>query len=424
MSHTDANSSALNAPEPRREAPRAGAHHGADASGAPYLLYADMVPPGDVPGTPVVTWRHVLRFEAEGWRVRVAAAEATSQREPVLPSWDFIPYPPRRRWWPPHRDEVAGSMAVRAWLQGREVVARLNGDVPDVVLTVLSPEHAPIAAAVARRLKRPLAVIVHDQPELWEEVVRRPDYQPVVQANVERVLRQAARVYPVTRMLGEAYGPEVAAKAVPLLPIPAGGERPEAVWQDRFVRPHVVHAGSLHPFQRPNFLALARALQGVGGRLTVISHHDTSPFDDLASAFDHVTLRPAFPTSGEVLDFCAAEASAMLVSYSFTEQPWAATSFPSKMVEFAHLGLPQLLLSPPHAAVSIWAREQSWTSHVESLDAGALAAEVAALATPEGWVQRAADAHRAARGPFNPATIHAGLATSLSTLIASRRSAR
>ena len=103
------------------------------------------------------------------------------------------------------------------------------------------------------------------------------------------------------------------------------------------------------------------------------------------------------------------------------EQPWAATSFPSKMVEFAHLGLPVLLLAPPHAAASAWARGAGWTSHVETLEAGALEAEIAALATPDGWERRAVDARQAAAGPFDPDRIHAGLEDDLRRLVRDRQ---
>lgn len=382
----------------------------------PGLLFVDRFVPRDAPGSPVVLWRHLARFEEEGWRVRVAAAtvgRAPSSGEP----WGLIACPPRRWWWLPHRSAVPGSLAVRAALQARQIVAALQGDVPDIVLTTLSPEYSTVAAAVARRLVRPLAVVVHDQPELWESVVVDPAYQQRVKRQVRAVLAQAARVYPVTPALAEVYGADVVAKSCPLLPIPAGGVPALAEWSPRYARPHVVHAGSLHPFQRPNLEAVARALEPVGGRLTVISHHDTTPFEALARALPHVTLRPAFPSSKDVLAFCAAEASALLVSYSFHDQPWAATSFPSKMVEFAHLGLPQLLVAPPRAAVSVWAREQGWTSYVETLDADALAAEVAALATPGGWARRADDSRHAAVGPFDPEMIHASLAESLAALL-------
>lgn len=393
-------------PPPRLRPPR----------GTPRLLFVDRGVPADAPGTPVVVWRHLNRLESDGWQVRVAAFEP-ELTEAAPPSWHLVTYPLRRRWWPPHRAFVPGSLSVRASLQSREIVSALDGDLPDIVLTTLSPEFSTVAAAVASRLGRPLAVIVHDQPELWESVAGDLAGQRRVARQVRAVLHQAARVYPVTQALAEAYGPDVAAKSHRLLPIPAGGLPAPAEWSPRYARPHIVHAGSLHSFQRPNIEAVARALGSVGGRLTIVSHHDMAPFEDLARAFAHVTLRPAFPSSRDALAFCAAEASALLVSYSFSEQPWAATSFPSKMVEFAHLGLPQLLLAPPDAAASVWAREQGWTSHVEVLNADALPAEVVSLATRDGWTRRAGDSHRAAAGPFDPETIHARFAESLEALL-------
>ena len=286
------------------------------------------------------------------------------------------------------------------------------------MLTVLTPEQSTVAAHAARALGRPLAVVLHDQPELWESTPAAE--RDAVHRRAERVLASAEGIYPVTHALAAVYGADMAARAETLLPIPAGGAA-EATWRDDYERPHLVLSGSLHPFQRPALAALARALDTVGGRLTAMTHHDLEPFADLAEAHPNLTLRPACATAADALDFCASEASAILVSYAFDEQPWAATSFPSKLVEFVHLGLPVLILAPPDAAVSAWARAFGWTSHVETLDADVLAAEVAALATPDGWARRAADSRRAALGPFDPATIHAGFEQSLLRLTATTR---
>lgn len=384
---------------------------------APHLLLLTSCRTGEGAGTPVVLHRHLVRFRDAGWRitevVHPPAVEAGLSGDGI----EVLRLPYRRRWWPPHRESSRLSTAVRAALLADDVRRQLGGKRPDVVLTVLEPRYAAVAAAVARQLRRPLAVIIHDRPELWEDVVGDVHREAHVRREAERVLARAAVVFPVTRALGEAYGPSVAQKSVPLLPIPAGAEPAAGGWREAFRRPHLVLSGSLHPFQRPSVAALAVALEGVGGRLTLVSHHDLGPFEPVAAAHPNVSLRPAFASSAEALAFCRAEASALLVSYAFDAQPWAATSFPSKLVEFVHLGLPVLILAPPHAAVSSWARSVGWTSHVDSMDRDALTDEVAALATPAGWARRADDSHRAAVEPFDPKTIHSSLAEAFEALL-------
>ncbi len=383
----------------------------------PYLLYLDYMPPVDHPGTPITILRHMRRFKASGWRVGIASGSWAVEHWKPSPEWETLTQPFRGRWWPPHRDAIPGSARIRAELQAIDFADRLRHDIPDLILSTLSPDSAPVAARVAKRLGRPLALVIHDQPELAESLSNRPLTQRRVRRRAQATLSQACRIYPVTEALSAAYGPAVLSRSMPLLPIPAGVDAGVAMWRDAYERPHIVHAGSLHPFQRPNFERLARALEPVGGRLTIISHHSLAPFEDLAREFDHVTLLPAFPSSDDVLAYCLAEASAILVSYSFSEQPWAATSFPSKLVEFSHLGLPTLLLAPPHAAASVWAREFGWTSRIEALDQESLTAEVAALAVREGWERRACDTRRAADGPFDPDQIHAGFEHDLRGLL-------
>lgn len=376
------------------------------------------LPPADRPGTPVILHRHLTRFAAAGWTVGYAAREhGLADWTDAPPDWTAFPIPLRRPWWPPHREGLPGSGALRQWLVGGDLARRVQAWRPDIVLTVLAPSDVHVAAAVARRSNCPLAVILHDQVELWEQFRDRPDVQVRVRRELEAVLGHADAVYPVTDDLAAVYGPSVSAKARHLIPIPPSHDASPAEWRNDYTRPHLVITGSLHPFQRPTLEALAGALAPLGGRLTAITHSPHEPFAELVAAHPNLTLRPAFPTSAEARAFCSEHASAILVSYAFDEQPWAATSFPSRLVEGVQLGLPVWLVAPPHAAASTWARSAGWTSHTETLDPGALSAEIAALATPDGWARRADESRRAAEGVFDPETIHAGFEADLLHLI-------
>ena len=64
-----------------------------------------------------------------------------------------------------------------------------------------------------------------------------------------------------------------------------------------------------------------------------------------------------FATNHEALAHLAADAAAVLVSYAdaVADMPWSATSFPSKFVEYCHLGLPVAVVAPAGAAISRWA---------------------------------------------------------------------
>ena len=400
-------------PNPKSDSPSSRRRHPMSRR----ILYVHMSPPTERAGTPSVVMRHLDRLSQSGWAVSYASQAYENDRYPVDREWTSYPIPTRRPWWPPHRPSLPGSPALRRSLVSADLAGRVLSDIPDVILTVLAPSEGVVARNVSLLLRRPLATIAHDLPELWEDVAVDARHQRSVLRQVRSVLERSARVYPVTQALAAAYGPSVAAKSETLIPIPAGGAN-RSEWREAHRRPHVVLSGTLYPFQRPALVQLATVLGHIGGRITVVTQNDLRPFADLADALGNVTFREAFSTAAQARAFCAAEASAVLVSYAFDAQPWAATSFPSKLVEFVHLGLPVLILAPPHATASAWARENDWTALVETLDGDALTAEIAALATPDGWARRAADSHRAALGPFDPETIHAGFETSLLALTA------
>lgn len=388
---------------------------------APHIHLVYGRPPADFTGSQVVLRRHLQRFERDGWRVSFSTYEHKLTPADDLPaSWVSYPLPFRRWWWPPYRARIPGMDALRQRLFSVDLATRLAGDRPDVILTVLEPYEAQIAADVARLLRRPLAVIMHDQPELFEDVAAVSAVQRSVRRAAERVLRRADRVYPVTPELAAAYGPGVVDKSHTLLPLPAGGTPAQSlppVWRDAHARPHVVHVGSLHFFQVPNMWAVAEALKVVGGRLTLSSFSTLEWFEDLARAHPHVTLRGPFPTSDDMLAYCSREATALLISYAFDAQPWSATSFPSRLVELSHLGLPVEVLAPPQAAASKWARGVGWTAHVESLDKAALTAELEALSSRIGWEKRSFESRIAASSVFAPNEVHRGFAADLLKMV-------
>ena len=240
------------------------------------------IAPGQGTGSGIVLLRHLLKLEAAGWKITVCLPEQVlASAADLPPTWRRIPIPLREWWWPPVRHRVYASSFCRAELMARNIIKRLEGDLPTHILTVLWEYYSLSAAILAQKIKRPLITIIHDQPEFWapsatmqNHYVRRDRY----------VVSKSHRVFGVSEEILNAYGTE-RGKGTVLLPIP-GDER--YFCSGRLEQPKrlkLFFAGSLYPWQSTNFLALASRLSVRGGCLVLATEASNEVYRRVSERF-------------------------------------------------------------------------------------------------------------------------------------------
>jgi hypothetical protein len=82
--------------------------------------------------------------------------------------------------------------------------------------------------------------------------------------------------------------------------------------------------------------------------------------------------------------------------------PWIRSSYPSKVVEFAHLGLPILFVAPPESAIHRWNAERGVPCNLLPTDEAGVADFVHALKQRESWERLAQSTRRLAETDFSP----------------------
>lgn len=369
-----------------------------------HILLVNFLPPMSGAGSPIILKRHLQRLEQKGWKVSIAVPEQCLRIADILPdSWQIIPLAARRWWWTPLRPQIPGLLELRLPLWRIECEQFLGKERPSAILTSIYNNIYPtLALNLSKSWNVPLSVIIHDQEELW---AKSEAECRLVRRRVMTVLNQAARIWTVSRELREVYKLKETQKNTVLYPIPEKINYSFVDWRSHFqTHPVVAHAGSLHPFQFPNFKSLAQALQQVNGTLLLIAPSDNPTLSKLLKSCPNVRYHEPFKQNEDVIKFLSDNASCILVSYSFSlaEQPWAATSFPSKLVEFSHLGLPVLLLAPHSTAASNWAKEHQWLSYVSQLDEATLLSVITKLTNKEIWLKMAEQTRNVALNEFNP----------------------
>ncbi len=373
-----------------------------------HLVYFGQ-PPSQGTGSPITILRHLRRFAADGHRISVIEEWGP----PSASEWPVFQLPHRRFWWPPFggNDDWLRALRMRLWA-GES--ARVLGERPSAVLTYLGSHSgllSEVAAHYARRFRLPLSTIVHD------DVAAFPSADPaavkVTQQRYRWILKQAHWNWFVSEELAAAYGQPGGEDSV-LLPIPEGTDRRTA-WRPSFAqRPLIVSAGFLYDEQIPLLTRLARIIDRAGGHLLLLTR-ETPALRKLCTR-EPITLKALLPSNADALDFVAAEAAGFLAAYCdrVEEMPWIRSSFPSKVVEFSHAGLPMLFVSPAASTIHRWNVAHLVPHNFTPDQEAGIADFVAALKDPASWETAARSTRKLAETDFDPAGIHTRLAAKMS----------
>jgi hypothetical protein len=359
-------------------------------------------------GTGIIIRRHLERIENKGVKIYIAVPESEVSSQNVPDSWKVIKIPKRRKWWLPHRENIPGSNRLRNWYQMIEISNVLNGIVPDCILSVLWGPCSELAAYISKKWNVPISVIVHDLEENW---VDNSFQSSIIRVRKESVLKQASCIWPVSEKMKNTFSDNVKYKTNVLYPIPEGVKNTVKITHpktDPFV---LAHAGTLHAVQLPNFKEIANSLDRIGGQFLIISPDKNPQNNDviasLTKSHKNVIISDYIEKNTSVLDFLREHASAIFVSYALiagTHQ-WADTSFPSRFIEFSHLGLPVIIVAPKEAAITAWCEQNNWEAHFSNLQNGELDFFFQKLKTKQFYLSMAYKTISFSKELFNPDVI-------------------
>ena len=355
---------------------------------APRLLYVSNMVPGVPGGGEVMVYRHLHALAGSGWRVTVSPPAAAIRPLPADHGFEMLPLPGRRFWWPPSDPRIPATQWLRArlWCNAVRSNPAWTGPAPDCVLTVLWGHASHTAALLAKAWGVPLAVWVHD---LFREMGLPPRAERDGERLMKSVLSRADRVWTVSEELGSALEPLCRKGAVrPLTPVPEQNAAPPGGWRPRFrPGPVVAHAGAFHAHHVRYLAAVAGAAARLGGGLVVVTPEGNPALGLLRATGTRFRHQPSFGSSAEALRFLSEEASALTIMYPLDPGAYRhpPLGFPSRLIEFSHLGLPILLAAPPGNPVLNWADRAGWPLVLKNEDAASLEAAIGRLASRADW---------------------------------------
>jgi glycosyltransferase involved in cell wall biosynthesis len=370
-----------------------------------HLLYVSGIVPRQSFGGSIILYRHLKLLEGSNWRISVISSQQSIAKEKFPEPWQVITMPDRRWWWPPVRPEIPGSLELRLRLWQYECNHLFRKERPSAILTVLWDSYSLFAALLSRAWQIPLSVIVHDD---WELRASSESHRRLVRQYQKIVMEQATRVWPVSSKLGSTINLKSPGKMSVLLPIPNGKRDSFIEWSDKFkFHPVITYAGNLYPSFTPVLKVVAKALEQVNGTLLLVTNPNNSHLSELVNSSPNIKCHEPFEDNTEVIEFLSNNSSCILVGYPFdsTENLKLIGSFPSKLLEFSHVGVPLFILTPPNTALSDWAADHEWLCYLTSLDKQKLLLLLKQLTDKEAWTKMAKQSRQVALNEFNPSLI-------------------
>nr|WP_281270126.1 glycosyltransferase [Roseimicrobium gellanilyticum] len=372
--------------------------------------------------------RHARRLNASGIPTSLLAQELQPLRvkHTFIGASDFdsVHLIPRGRWfWPPLIYRLSWTIALRRFLVILEGVIKILCVRPDGILMVFNGSRLSHWSWVANKLRIPMGVIVYDLRELWADT---PKERRRMHADTRGTLKRASILWFVSEELRAEYlrrVPELDPALCHILPpIPGRIEVPTPGWRQEFTDcTTITFAGGLKSSNHDVFRALMSEMRTSAGRLVIITQEKrlASLRQELQDYHDVLELRaiPQNPPDG--IKWAAANSTCLLVHYSFdtSAEELSLTSFPSKLLEYSHLGLPILIAAPANTTVGKWAKKVNWPLWLDSLESARIQEALERLKHEDFWHFCVSKSRQYAEGDFCPDVIHENFTTEVGEML-------
>ncbi|MES2695355.1 MAG: hypothetical protein V4773_17900 [Verrucomicrobiota bacterium] len=366
--------------------------------------------PQEGAGSAIIVLRHLRRFAADGWNIRIVADWGQDHALCREAGWPVLTLSHRRTWWPPFNANQRVSRSLRARLWAGEARRWLGANRPDAVLTYLSAFSDTLSIAAvgfARRYSLPLATLVHDDARCFtagaegERAHQRREW----------IVQHSTKAWFASSQLAGCFS--ISGRQSGVLPPIPEGTASVPLNRSQAKPPLLVYAGNYWPAQLPTLARIATATRAAGGRFLAILKENTEHVALLQAA--GAEWMPPFARNVEALNFLRENAAALLVSYADTtaDMPWTRTSFPSKFIEYCHLGLPIAIVAPQDTAIAEWAVQRNYPDVFDPRDTTKLSAYISQLGNEQFCNNRMAEVRSFATGEFSAERIHRALESSL-----------
>lgn len=364
------------------------------------ILYVSTSLPTPGFGSSVIIYRHLKRLK--DWCVSIIVDDDSAAERYMLPKdWQIIKLP-QKKWRLPVIRRIPWLLKLQFNFLKAECEKAMKCTRPAAILNQLG-KNSLFAYYLSKVWGVPLNIILHDRWQVW---TKYGTDKYMTEELARSVLNHAARIWPVSQELGDYYKIRDRTKVKLLYPIPEGDPGEFAQWQESFkTSPVIGFAGSFHSPQLEDFKSVASALNRVNGKLLIMNKKNELISSNLKE-LSNIEYKEPLPENYQALAYLKDNVSCMLISGSIDKrvEGWQL-SFPSRLVEFVHLGVSTIIVATPNTVLSNWAKLHNWIGYVESQDKKWLEELVNEITKKELWLKMAEQSREAAQNEFDPERI-------------------
>lgn len=370
-------------------------------------------------GSFVIFHRHLKRLKSAGYNIHLIIPDYTHINtddyiQQIKNEWYILKLPLRKWWYPPYRFDSKILRYFRFKLLYFFCKSHLEKYPPHFIITYLHGEYLNGFAAFLKNQENcRMGVFLHDDKYLLHGKVNKKHLE-----YDQQICKSSNVIWSVTENLKI---PNIQLNTYNVLPpIPEGYTGIIKNWNDKYLNPTIGFSGTLYEFYLPTFELLLNALKKHNGNLIIISKESCCEWlIDWSTKYENVIILPSFKENIDALKYLQEKCSALFCGYPISENKmlWAKSSFPSKFIEYSHLGLPIILSGNKNTYLNEWAKNNRWPLFIECFDQEAFNDLIKKISDETNWTNYVYKVNLFAKEQFNPEKIHIKFLNSIEALI-------
>jgi glycosyltransferase involved in cell wall biosynthesis len=350
----------------------------------------------------VIIYRHLKRLKEHGHTVLVINNNPLLY--PSQQNGEFEVINLDKKWWfPPLRKKTPLLTNLRTQLYFSAVLQRTcfkPGE--DIILGLLGETSNLLILKIYENFGLPYYLFYHDDT-LFNRYAR---HNILSKSHIRKILTGAARIFAVSASLVNLLHAKEFRQTCLLYPIPEGYKGEIRKWDNvNQAHLHFCASGMIEHIHFPILKKAGNAIRQINGVLNCIGNFDKATADQLGESIEIV---PRFDTLKQLFRYITSAIDVLVIFYSFdpAHEPRMLSSFPSKLLEYCHLGLPILIIAPPESTLGEWALEKKWHSYLDTDDTENILSAVKKFKDQNFWLKCQQQSLETAGNKFDPERIH------------------
>lgn len=356
-----------------------------------------IIPKKDAGGGSVIIYRHLKQLEQNGFKIIIVFL---GKGVNYIDGFQYI-YVEKKWWYPflrkrtPFFSAITMSLYLKVLLKKLDLIYK-----NDITLGLLGEIPNLLQLKIFNKKKVPFFLFYHDDTlfnRYWL-------LNPLGKRQIKAILSKATFIFSVSQQMVNLLRERKIAHTKVLYPIPESYNGAKKSIGHHLNKLNFCYAGMALHIHFDILDNISQGLKNLNNDLYCV----TGPLEGFQPKHaDNIIIKPRFDTVNNLFGFMLAEIDVNIIFYSFSLQhePRMETSFPSKFVEYAQLGIPIVIIAPEFSSLGKWAINKNWLSYISSDKPADIEINLKKFHNADYWQKCQDQVLECAANEFNPCAI-------------------